>query len=165
MTLKANANPQSTANSSHSERNIAGRSKPAVPKLRRAPRLPGHFPAEAMVIPYIGDVNLNLMTLCGDLSKGTPSDSSNPTTLSLAGAGSAESEGLGAAGFAAAYDDEDDEDADDLDELDEDDDEELDDEEDEELEDDLDDEDDDLDDDDLDEDEEEDDEDEDDEDE
>jgi hypothetical protein len=132
MTLKANANRQSTVNFFHGDRHVAGRAAIAVPELRRVSRHAGQFLAEA-----ISDANANIAAVTFVAGATEFSERRNDTEVRVA----------------AALDDEDEDGDEDLedDDLDEDDAEDLEDEDEEDFDDDddLGDEDDELDDDDL----------------
>ena len=111
MTQKANANQQSNVNFFRGKRHVAGRAAVAVP--RAAPRLrhPGHFLADAILVPGNGDVNLNLETVSSRLSREVPREG-NPQAVRFPLAGAAfisEQADLGERGFVAAFDDEDEE--------------------------------------------------------
>jgi hypothetical protein len=154
MTLKTNANRQTSNNFSCSEQPFTVRTRILVPRLRRPAHSPEDLLADAILLPAGGDVNLNLGTWANDFAGVTPGVNATGAILASGVAILAEASCLNEVRIAAAVDEDDedeDEDADyDDDDLDEEDDEDLDDEDDEGFEDDLDDEDDDLDDDDLD---------------
>jgi hypothetical protein len=68
MTLKANANQQSTVTFFRSGRRAGGRAAVAAPALRRISRHPEHLLADAILDLAIDDVNLNIGAAAADLS-------------------------------------------------------------------------------------------------